>query len=192
MQLSIHKTKTAALLIIVLMMTSAVMLTLPVKGQATMSVPPVSGPIPDGETAETIVDIVPHLSFRPTVVGVGQTFLVNIWTTPATHAARYHPDYTVVITKPDGTVDEIVLDSYPADATAWFEYVADPTGEWKIRFDFLGTFFPEAVLSGGFFGGRVTAAATYYNPATTGDQILTVNEEITPGWPESPLPTSFY
>jgi len=192
LQLSINKTKTAALLIIVLMMTSAVMLTLPVKGQATSSVPPISGPIPAGETAETIVQPVPHLSFRPTVIGVGQTFLVNLWTTPAIHAARYHPDYTVTITKPDGTEDVIVLDSYPADATAWFEYIADQTGEWKIRFDFLGTFFPAATLTGGFFGGTIQAAATYYKPASTGDQTLMVQEEITPGWPESQLPTDYW
>ncbi len=192
MQLSINKTKTAALFIVFMMIASTVMLIVPAKGQASMSVPPISGPIPAGETAEVTVSPVAHLSFRPTRVGVGQEILINIWTTPATHAARYHPDYTVTIQDPDGEEEVFVMDSYPADATAWMPYFVDKVGEWQIKFDFLGTWFPESVLSGGFFGGRVNAPNTYYEPATTGWQTLIVQEEIVPSWPASPLPTDYW
>jgi hypothetical protein len=191
LQLSISKTKTAALFITALMIVSTIaMLTVPVN--AAPEGPGISGGPPAGVTPDLTIQPVPHLSFRPTTIGVGQTFLVNLWTTPATHAARNHPNYTVVITKPDGTTDAVTLKSYPADATAWFEYIADQTGEWKLKFYFPGTFFEGGQLSGGFFGGTVTVGSTWYKPASTGEQILTVQEEMVLSWPESPLPTDYW
>ncbi len=190
MQLSISKTKAATIIIISLLMASAMaMWTVPVKAAEG---PGISGQPPAGATYDTVI-VVPHLSFRPTVVGVNQTFLVNIWTTPATHAARNHPNYTVVITKPDQTKDTISLPSYKADATAYFEYIADQTGEWKLQFIFPGTFFPGGTLSGGFMGGSGTPVnPTYYKAASTEEQILTVQDDIVYSWPESPLPTDYW
>jgi hypothetical protein len=57
-----------------------------------------------------------------------QTILVNMWLQPATHASRYFKDYKGTITKPDGTQDVITMDSFRADTTAYFEYVADQLG----------------------------------------------------------------
>jgi hypothetical protein len=191
MQLSINKTKTATLLFIALLAASTLaMLTVPVKAQAEG--PGTSGPPPAGVTY-TSVKVVPHLSFRPTTVGLGQEFLVNIWTTPATHAARNHPNYTVVITKPDGTQDVITTPSFKADATAWFPYIADQVGEWKIKFIFPGTFFPGGTLSGGFMGGTTRVNATYYEPASTKEQILTVQQDyVALSWPEDYMPTDYW
>jgi hypothetical protein len=185
MQLSISKTKTTAMIIISLMMFSAIaMWTVPVKAAEG---PGTSGGPPAGVTSYDTVTVVPHLSFRPTTIGLGQTFLVNIWTTPALHAARNHPNYTVVITKPNGDVDVKTLPSYKADATAWFEYVADQTGEWKLKFIFPGTFFPGGTLAGGFMGGTAAVNPTYYKAVSTSEQILTVQQDINPSWPENTL-----
>jgi hypothetical protein len=93
-------------------------------------------------TPEVIITPNAHLSFRPNPVGLNQIFLVNLWTSPALHPSRYHPDYTVTITKPSGQEQVVKLDLYHADATAWFEWIADEVGEWTLRFDFLGTYFP--------------------------------------------------
>ena len=54
-------------------------------------------PLPSGVTPEYVVDTTAHLSFRPNQVGVNQPILVNIWTSPATHGARYHTGYKVTI-----------------------------------------------------------------------------------------------
>jgi len=48
----------------------------------------------------------------------------------------------VTFTKPDGTADIVTIDSFRADSTAWFEYVVDQVGTWKLKFELPGQFFP--------------------------------------------------
>ena len=187
MQISINKNKLTATIIMVLLTTSAFMiLTTQLRAQEQEIEEPISGPIPTGETATILISPTAHLSFRPNPIGLGQIFLVNIWTTPAVYSGRHHPDYKVTITKPSGAEHVVVLDSYKADATAWFEWIADEVGDWTIRFDFEGTYFPEGYYEGiGFFGGGITYLdSAYYEPATSGDWTLTVQEDIVYSWPE--------
>jgi hypothetical protein len=62
-----------------------------------------------------------------------------MWLTPPSDENRYGAGYTVTITKPDGTTVTVgPLNSYVADGTAWFEYVVDKVGTWKLKFDFPG------------------------------------------------------
>ena len=68
-------------------------------------------PLPAGVTPDLTLDTNPALSFRPNPVGVGQTILVNLWLHPPVHVSRYLKDYTVKITKPDGTTETIVMNS---------------------------------------------------------------------------------
>ena len=190
MLLSVSKTKTTAMIIIALMMFSAIaMWTVPVQAAEA---PGTSGGPPAGATGYSTVTVVPHLSFRPTTVGQGQTFLVNMWCTPATHAARNHPNYTVVITKPSGAKEVITMESFKADSTAWFEYIADEVGEWKLQFIFPGTYFPGGTLTGGFMGGTTTVNPTWYKGASTDEQILTVQNDIVYSWPEDYMPTDYW
>jgi len=141
------------------------------------------------------VDVIAYLSFRPNPVGVGQTILVNIWVTPPLNPMRFHQDYTVTITDPDGNEDVITMDSYCADATAWFEYVVDQVGTWTLKFDFLGTYFP----AGRYYNGYVVTNTTgnlldsaYYPADSTVEQELVVQEEQVLSWPPSPLPTDYW
>jgi hypothetical protein len=53
---------------------------------------------PAGVTPSVTVDIVPYLSFRPNPIGIGQSLLVNFWTTPPPAADRYLSYFTVTIT----------------------------------------------------------------------------------------------
>jgi hypothetical protein len=194
------KTKFAAIIAIVLLMSSALLMVIPVIAQdeGEHGGPPesvgsgISGPIPDGVTPEYIIPTEAHLSFRPNPVGIDQIFLVNIWTSPALHASRFHPNYTMTLTKPSGQVTTFKIDSYHADATAWFEWIADEVGEWTLRFDFLGTYFPSENVTGGFMEPpTVTLPSTYYEPSTSGDMKLVVQEDIVYPWPE-PGPTGDY
>jgi hypothetical protein len=87
------------------------------------------------------------------------------------------------------------MDSYRADATAWFEYVADQVGTWKIKFDFLGTYFPTARYYNGYVVTNTSGSlidSAYYTPSSTAEQTLTVQTNIVYSWPESPLPPDYW
>lgn len=193
-----NNAKVITIFVIVLLMTSLSLIALQVEAQLTEqeggSTP---GPLAAGVTADYTVSTRAFLSFRPTTVGKGQTFLVNMWLNPAVHASRYFKDYKVTITKPDGTQDVITMDSYRADTTAWFEYVADQTGEWKLKFEFPGGYFPAGIYvpAPGAVMGTAPWSATescYYEPSSTEEQTLTVQDAIVYSWPEAPLPTDYW
>jgi hypothetical protein len=155
--------------------------------------------LPEGVTPQVTVKATAYLSFRPNPVGENQTFLVNVWLTPASHAARYFTDYEITIQKPSGATEVIKVDSYRADTTAWFEYIADEVGVWKLKFDFKGGYFPAGNYStefGAVMYGQATTfsfpQSTYYTPSSTDWQELVVQEAPVASWPGAPLPTDYW
>ena len=78
----------------------------------------------------------------------------------------------VKITKPDGTKDVITMDSYVADTTAWFEYTADQVGQWTIKLEYLGQYFPAGRYLNGYIvtntSGTNIAQSVYYHPSSDG------------------------
>ncbi len=183
--------KMLALATILLMASVMIMANNPAQADVTTQV---TGPLPADANPSAQVDTTAHISFRPNPVGMNQPILVNLWTTPATHAARHHEQaYVVTITKPDGSQDKETLNSYPADATAWFEYYPDQVGTYQIKFDFLGTFFPTATLPPGFFQtGPQIVPSVYYKPSSSPLLNLTVQADMVWSWPESPLPSDYW
>lgn len=194
--------------VIILLIASAVpMLSLQNAEAQPSATQPVTGELPSGVTPNVTITTQARLSVRPTVIGVNQVFLVNLWTNPGTHVERKHEDYTVTITKPDGTKDVIVLDSYVADATAWFEYTADQVGNWTLKFDFLGTYFPAGIYyqgkiydsleaigsyTSGAFSGPANLGSAYYKPSSTPEITLIVQQDMVSSWPASELPTDYW
>ena len=194
MQKLVSKTKTATTIILILMMATGIIMTLPAQAQTNIQEGG-GGPLPAGVTPDTTFDAFAQLSFRPTTIGVGQTFLVNLWVTPAIHPSRYFKDFKVTITKADGTVDVITMNSYKADGTAWFEYVADQIGNWTLKFDFQGAYFPRGnyTSSGGAFGGTLNAVqSAYYKPSSSPLRTLVVQADPVLPWPSMPLPTDYW
>lgn len=161
-------------------------------------------PLPAGVTPDVSLDSIAYLSYRPNPIGVGQPVLINIWMQPPLHASRYFSGLSVTFTKPDGTKDTIgPIDTYRGDATAWFEYVVDQAGNWSIKFDFPGNYYPVGIYqefrSGSYEAGdlrppnNVTfTQSVYYKPATSGEQPLMVQEQQVGSWPTSPLPTDYW
>ncbi len=150
---------------------------------------------PSVEAQETELQIKTeaYLSFRPSTVGLGQPFLVNIWLTPATHVQRSITNYYVVMTKPSGEVEEVgPITSYQGDVTAWFEYTADELGEWKIKFDFRGDHLPGLNTTASMFSTAGRLAPAYYMPSESPELTLTVQEDMVASWPGSPLPTDYW
>ncbi|MGB9959113.1 MAG: hypothetical protein ACPLKQ_01145 [Candidatus Bathyarchaeales archaeon] len=188
--------KTTITIAIILLTTSVVLMATPakpVKGQAPQNQG--GQPLPPGVTPYYLIETKAYLSFRPNPVGLNQIFLVNIWVSPALHRGRYHTSYVVEIQKPDGNIVKVgPMDSYSGDATAWFEYIADQEGTWKLRFKFNGSYFPEADVPGGFMEpSTVHLRSAYYEPSSTDWQELKVVEGlVVQSWPESPLPTDYW
>jgi uncharacterized membrane protein YeaQ/YmgE (transglycosylase-associated protein family) len=185
--------KTITFAIIVLFLMSSVTLLTGAPAQAQTADKQFAGPLPTGITANTTVETISYLSFRPNPIGVGQTLLVNVWLPPIHVARQFIQAYVVTITKPDGTTDVKTLDSYPGDATSWFEYVPDHVGNYTIKFDFLGTYFPRQVTpNGGIFAPSTTLESTYYKPSSTGAIQFVVQADPVGSWPSSGLPTDYW
>jgi len=202
----LNKTKLTATIAIVLLIASAfiVMINAPVQAQEYTNMQEGGSiPLPAGVTPDETFDTIAHLSFRPNPVGLYQPVLVNIWMQPPIHVTHYFEEaFLVTLTKPDGTEVEFgPMSSYQGDATAWFEYVVDQVGTWKIKFDFLGAYFPAGnytMVAGQFSAQRGQDTimnfplSVYYKPSSDGPYELEVQEDMVLSWPPSPLPTDYW
>jgi hypothetical protein len=203
--MQINKKKTIAYTVIILLMASFAVLAMQVKAQvSTIGTSPTNvygypnlGALPSGVTPAYTFTSHAMLSFRPNPIGVGQSLLVNLWTTPGTHHSFYMYGYKVTIEKPDGSTEVVgPLNSYLADSTAWFEYVPDQPGTWKFKFESPGTYIPAGVYVDR--PGVLTSTnwtlyqSVYYTPSATDWQELTVQADMVASWPPSPLPTDYW
>jgi len=85
------------------------------------------------------------------------------------------------------------MDSYLADATAWFEWIADEVGEWTLKFEFPGGYFPAGLVWEPRNNNYVNyTESVYYRPASTPEQKLIVQEDIVYPWPESKIPEGYW
>ncbi len=166
----------------------------PVEAQLAARQPSIT--IPSGVTPDIVVETIALMSVRPTVVGVNQIVLVNLFPLPAPHANRKFKDLKVTITKPDGSQEVVMMDSYVADGTAWFEWIMDKAGTWKFKFDFPGIYYPAGNYSLGDIyttsqpGGTAFTQSAYYKPSSSKVMNVTVLEDyVALSWPEMPLPT---
>ena len=206
-----NKTKVNATLIIILLMTSIIPLiinTKPVQAQLVGQIGtspsniygyPTLGPLPTGVTPANTIKTAAYLSVTPNPIGVNQTILVNIWSTPGTPVYFYQQGYTVTIQKPDGTIDTIgPFNSYLGDSTAWFQYTVDQVGTWKFKFEDPGTYIPAGnyterpgILPPAYPDIHL-GASIYYEPSSTDWQNLTVQSQFVNSWPSVPLPTDYW
>jgi hypothetical protein len=206
MQILGKNTKTVVIMAILLIASMTILVNLTVKaqdadfphggtGQGTGS--GISGPLQSGVTPDFQVDTVSYISVRPTVVGVGQTILVNLFPVPAPNANRNFGNMKVTITKPDGTQEVFLMNSYVADGTAWFEWAVDQLGTWKFKLDFPGVYFPAGRYLDGYIinattGGTVYTQSVYYKPSSSKEMTITVQQDWVASYPVMPLPTDYW
>jgi hypothetical protein len=104
----------------------------------------------------------------------------------------------VTIIKPDDSTDVVTTNTFIGDATAWFEYVADQVGTWKLKFEFPGGYFPAgnytAPPEAFSLGGRTVSftQSAYYKSCSTDWQTLTVQSDPILSWPPQPLPSDYW
>ncbi|MFC1487872.1 PQQ-binding-like beta-propeller repeat protein [Thermoproteota archaeon] len=204
MQISINKTKLTTMFVIILLSVSGFIMMINTAVYAQLPEEIIIGPPPAGVTEDMRVPMELGLMIRPNPIGLNQIFLANIWMVRAPGSQRAFLGYEVTITKPSGGQTVFTIDSYVADGTAWFEWIADEIGDWTIQVDFPGNFFPagfyidgervNASGSSGFFGtgGTQYNDPVYAEPVSTPVTTLTVQENFVPIWPESPLPTDYW
>jgi outer membrane protein assembly factor BamB len=191
------KVKTTVIAIVLLMSSVTLMTNVSVKAQVSAT-QPTAGPLPAGVTPKlTVTTIGAYLSVTPSLVGVGQPFLVNMWTVPPLPANKmFVKAYVVTITKPDGTnVSVGPLNSFPGDTTAYFTYVADQTGTYKFNFNRLGEYFP----TGRYFNGYIVTNSSgtaydscYINPDSAPEVDVSAQSALVASWPPAPLPTDYW
>ena len=198
----LNKTKITSITAIILLIASMMLISMPVKAQTethgapTTTVYPLAPPA--GVTPNQTIETIPYISVTPNTIGVGQPLLVNLWMQPPLHVSKaFTKSFVVTFTKPDGTTEQIgPMNSFQADTTAWFNYYPDQVGTWKVKFDFLGNFFPEGNYyspSGGFTGTAATyMASSYYKPSTSPVIEITVQADMVASWPQTPLPTDYW
>jgi hypothetical protein len=199
MKIQINRTKLTAITIMMLLVTSVFLIvTIPIQAQEYTNMQEGGSiPLPPGVTPDFTVETHTYLSFRPETVGLGQIFLVNFWTQPATHVSRYLSDFKITISKPTGAEQIITIDSLRGDTSGWFEWIADEVGTWTIKIEFPGGYYPPGnytVHAGAFIGPQVVEfeESSYYEPSSDGPYELVVQEEIVPSWPASELPTDYW
>ncbi len=203
MKNTFSKRKIALAIVAILLMTSTMLMEMPANGQYTNMQDSGSIAVPANVTPDESYTTVAHLSFRPNPIGLGQPLLINLWMQPPINVVRYYKAaFLVTFTKPDGTTSTVgPLDSFHGDTSAWFEYTVDQLGNWTVKFDFLGTYFPPGNYSNTVSDLSGTASQTtttsfsksvYYKPSSDGPYTFVVQQDLVASWPGSPLPTDYW
>ncbi len=198
------KTKMTTIFAIALLLTTISALAISANAQTVLPEDIIIGPAPAGVTEDMKVPTEIILMIRPNPVGLNQEFLANIWTVRAPGSQRAFLGYEITITKPSGEVVTFTMDSFVADGTAWFPWIADEVGDWTLQVKFPGNFFPagfymdgdwvNASGHSGFFGtgGTQYDEPVYAEPSESPVITLTVQQDFVPIWPESELPTDYW
>ncbi len=201
-----NKNKILSGIIIALFVASIVFIAAPVKAQEVVDHGGSPGggyegptTIPSGQTATYTIDSLAFLSVSPNPVGKGQLLLVNVWTTFPSGEGKYQVGYTVTITKPDGTTQDVQLKSYVADGTSYFTFIPDQVGQYSFVFKFAGEYFPAGYwVSGqysttrtGQFASAIFNPSVYVSPATSNTVVINVQDNLVSSW-QSPLPTEYW
>lgn len=191
--------KTIAPIVLILLIASVMLTAVPVQAQTDQggtSGSLTGGAPPAGATWNTTVRMIAYMSVGPSPVGVGQLVTVNVWTSPAPGAGRARTGYKVTITAPDGTTTVIgPFNSYVADGTSWFSYVPDQVGTYKFKFEAPGDYYPAGRYLNGVLVTNASGSlydSAYYQPASTDEQEIVVQNELVMSWPSSPLPTDYW
>ncbi len=175
MKISIGNTKEKRQIItialVVMMTTSALLLTL---SSATAQQTP------------TVIQSNTYLTVAPNPAGVGQPVSIMFFldnSPPQTISAYYYGwNYTVLITKPDGTTKTVGPIESDAVGGAYYVFTADKEGTYKFQATFLGATL--SVTGGGMPAGNYT-----YATSVSREVELTIQKDHVEAWPETPLPT---
>jgi hypothetical protein len=140
-----------------------------------------------------------YVGVSPNIVGVGQQVIVVTWTadmppdvgetagtiaSPNGRAAWNNPTI-VTVTKPDGTNETLSMPRTDPVGATWTTYVPETVGTYVLQAYFPGEW--KNVTTNG-----VTTSARYYQPDYSSTANLTVQQDPTPVWTETPLTSDYW
>ena len=196
---SFKPTKIAVIFAIFLMISPILMMTndtiIPAKAQLATK-QPISGPLPAGITPNETFTIQAYLSFTPNPVGLGQTILVNMWTTPGLNPHRFHQGYKVTIMLPDQTQDVRLSTHTVQTQRLRLRYTVTQVGTYRLKFEFPGEYYPAGQYYETDGVSDPAHLATSLNQLTTlllfSRTDPTVQSDMVASRPPSPLPTDYW
>ncbi len=151
-------------------------------------------------TAHTPGWEIPTYSFivvSPNPIGVGQTVNVNFWINqpPPTASAQYGDRWnnlTVIVTKPDDSVD--TLGPFISDATGgtFTTYTPDETGNYTFQMVFGGQTLEGENLAPGSLPSSYPLIGDYFKPSESNIYHLTVQEDEITIPSGAPLPSNYW
>jgi outer membrane protein assembly factor BamB len=128
--------------------------------------------------AADLYPTVARISVTPNTVGLGQSVLINAWTSPqppliaaGTTQGRPRTDYMLTFTSPDGTTDTKGPYTSDGPGTMWMTYTPNNLGVWSVKFSWPGD---------EIYAGSETTVQ------------FTVQEQEISSWPEAALPTGYW
>ena len=135
------------------------------------------------------------LSVEPNPVGIGQEAFVNFWidkvppTAIAQYGDRWH-NFKVTVTDPNGHSETLGLFTSDDTGGAHTTYTPAITGTYKFVFN-----FPGETVAGDNPGPspyQPEFVGDYYEPSTSPEVELVVQEEQIERLPQTPLPTGYW
>ena len=130
-----------------------------------------------------------YLIVAPNPIGVNQPVAISFWldnTPPQIATAYFGWNYTISITKPDGTIKRL-RDLIESDAVGggFYVFTPDKVGTYKIQASFLGSTISVT-------GGSLPRGVYILETSQSRVIDLIVQAEPVAAWPEVPLPTGYW
>lgn len=154
-------------------------------------------PTSDAHTPPWNIPTWASLSVMPNPVGVDQTVYLGFWidkvppTAYQEYGDRWH-NYTVTVTKPDGTTE--ILGPFTSDAAggAATTYVPTQLGNYTFVFHYPGETLAGANPSPLAGTANPVFVGDYFEPSTSEEVTLIVQQEPIATKPQIPLPTEYW
>ena len=153
-------------------------------------------PAANAHTPALSIQTFAYVSVAPNPIGVGQQVIIYMWLDKATPTAsgaygdRWH-DFTLTITKPDGTTEN--KGPFTADPVgfSWLTYVPTVLGQYKLAFNFPGQTLAGVNLDPFNFFGGTEYIGDYYEPSSS-EATFTVQQEPILPYSDAALPTGYW
>jgi outer membrane protein assembly factor BamB len=139
-----------------------------------------------------------YITAAPNPTGIGQPALIVFWADqppPTAHGAygdRY--TFTVEVTKPDGTIQNLGTFTSDPVGGSWIQYTPETIGTYYFQATFQGIWIyitgEEWYIPSG--ARDLEPGDYYYKPSTSAKASLTVQQEPIEAIPGVPLPTDYW
>jgi outer membrane protein assembly factor BamB len=151
-------------------------------------------PIATAHTPEWNIPTYAYLNVAPDPVGVGQTLLLTFWldkvppTSNTIYGDRWQ-DFTIDVTKPDGSTQ--TLGPFTSDnvGAAWAEFMPETVGVYSFQFSFPGQILSNENPAPGPVNEYV---GDYYQPSISHIVEVTVQQDPIEPWPATPFPNDYW